>query len=236
MDDLEFRRALLADPKSTDTQVLDAIASDPKKLAFSNELKQLNQKMLEASQIKVPDGLAHRLLLRQSMAQHTQRRSRRKYMQFAMAASIAMVFGLSFVFWQQPSNSLSLSEHAIAHVIMEGNYALGANEDITMQQVNLKLARFGGEFTSQVSQVYYANYCDFNNVKSLHLVMQGESGKVSVFIVPHEQAFKADNLTEGKWNSQSFDFSTASLVVVSEAPADASSMKEKLVKSLIFSA
>jgi hypothetical protein len=235
MDDLEFRRALLADPKCAEPLVLEAIANDPKKLALCNELKQLNQKMTEASRIKVPDGLAHRLLLRQSMAAHQQRRSRNKYIQLAMAASIAFVFGLSFVFWQQ-SNVLSLSENAIAHVLHEGDYALGANEDISIQQVNLKLARFGGEFTSQVSQVYYANYCDFNNVVSLHLVMQGESGKVSVFIVPHEQAYKTDNLTEGKWNSQSIDFSRASLVVVSEHASETVTMKEKLAKNLIFSA
>lgn len=235
MDDLEFRRALLADPKTNDAQVLDAIAKDSKKLAFCNELKQLNQKMTEASQVKVPDGLAHRLLLRQSMAAHQQRRSRNRFIQLAMAASIAFVFGVSFIFWQQ-SNVLSLSQNAIAHVIKEGDYALGANEDISIQQVNLKLARFGGEFTTKVGQVYYANYCDFNNVMSLHLVMQGESGKVSVFIVPHEQSYKADNLTEGKWTSQSYDLSRASLVVVSEQAADAATMKEKLAKSLIFSA
>ena len=235
MDDLEFRRALLADPKCDEPQVLDAIAKDPQKQAFSNELKQLNQKMTEASHIKVPDGLAHRLLLRQSMALHQKRRSRNRVIQLAMAASIALIFGLSFVFWQQ-SSVLSLSENAIAHVLQEGDYALGANEDISIQQVNLKLARFGGELTTKVGQVYYANFCDFNNVKSLHLVMQGESGKVSVFIVPHEQPYKADNLTEGKWTSQSYDLSRASLVVVSDQPSDIVNMKEKLVKSLIFSA
>ena len=236
MDDLEFRRALLADPKCNDPEILDAIASDIKKQAFSQELKLLNQKMTEASQINVPDGLAHRLLLRQSMVEYQQQRGKRHYLQLAMAASIAFVFGLSFIFWQQPASVLSLSEHAIAHVIMEGDYALGANEDISLQQVNLKLARFGGEFTTQLGQVYYANFCDFNNVKSLHLVMQGDTGKVSVFIVPHQQAFKADNLSEGKWTSQSVDMHKASLVVVSDQAADIGKMKEKLAQSLIFSA
>lgn len=236
MDDLEFRRALLADPKCSDPAILEAIASDSQKQAFSQELKRLDQKMTQASQIKVPDGLAHRLLLRQSMAAHKQQRSKRRYAQFAMAASVAVAFGISFMLWQPTQRVLSLSEHAIAHVEMEGDYALGANEDISIQQVNLKLARFGAEMTNQVSQVYYANYCDFNNVKSLHLVMQGESGKVSVFIVPHQQDFKADDLHQGKWTSQSVDFSKASLVVVSEQTADVSRMKEKLSESLIFSA
>jgi t-SNARE complex subunit (syntaxin) len=41
MDELEFRRTLYADPHCTDDKVLAAIADDPKKQAFSQELKQL---------------------------------------------------------------------------------------------------------------------------------------------------------------------------------------------------
>lgn len=236
MDDLEFRRTLLADPKCNDPQVVDAIAADPQKKALWNDLQQLNQKMIRASQVEVPDGLAHRLLLKQSMSEHTKRRNTKRYIRYALVASIAFTFGMTYLSWQQQHQVMSLSEHAIAHVLHEGDYALGANEDISLQQVNQKLARFGGELTAQVGQIYYANFCDFNNIKSLHLVMQGESGKVSVFIVPHEQAYKTDNLKEGIWNSQSVDFSRTSLVVVSAQKSDAIDMKQKISAHLLFTA
>ena len=60
MDDLEFRRSLLADPKLHDPNVIDAMAKDPTKQAFWQELKQLNNKMEQADKIDVPEGLAHR--------------------------------------------------------------------------------------------------------------------------------------------------------------------------------
>jgi hypothetical protein len=234
MDDLEFRRSLLADPKLHDPNVIDAMAKDPKKQAFWHELKQLNHKMEQAAKVDVPEGLAHRLLLRQNM-QVQQQKHKRNIWQFAMAASVVFVVGLSVIFWQQ-SQILSLSEYGIAHVLHEGDYALGANEDISLQQVNAKLARFGGELVSNVGQVYYSNFCDFNNIKSLHLVMQGEQGKVSVFIVPHSEAYAVDSLSEGRWKSQAMDLQKASIVVVGEEDQSINVMKEKLAKNIVFSA
>lgn len=236
MDDLEFRRSALADPTTIDQRLHDAAANDVKKQEFLTEIKLLNNKMTEASKVAVPDGLAHRLLLRQSMEiQATKRQRNKNIVQLALAASIAFVLGIGVTNWQF-SSAMSLSEYGIAHVLHEGDYALNASEDITLAQVNAKLVRFGGEFSANAGRIYYANFCDFDNVKSLHLVMQGESGKVSVFVVPHGNAQATDKAVVGKWNSQSFDLNKASLVIVSDVPSDVLKMKEKLTKSLQFSA
>lgn len=235
MDDLEFRRTVLADPNCKEPKVLSAIASDAAKQDFVNEIKQLNNKMINASKVSVPDGLAHRLLLRQTMTNHAEKRNRSRIIQLALAASIAFILGISVTNWQNLQTE-SLSEHGIAHVIHEGDYALKANEDISLAQVNAKLVRFGGEMTTNAGRIYYANFCDYDKIKSLHLVMQGDSGKVSVFIVPHGKSYITDSAVQGKWNSQTFDMSKASLVVVSDVPSDVVKMREKLAKSILFSA
>ena len=164
-----------------------------------------------------------------------QQKHKRNMWQFAMAASVVFVVGLSVIFWQQ-SQILRLSEYGIAHVLHEGDYALGADEDISLQQVNAKLARFGGELVGNVGQVYYSNFCDFNHIKSLHLVMQGEQGKVSVFVVPHNDAYAIDSLHEGRWKSEAMNLQKASIVVVGEEDQSVKAMKEKLAKNMVFSA
>ncbi|MGO4892416.1 DUF3379 family protein [Flavobacterium sp. W21_SRS_FM6] len=233
MDELEFRRAVLADPN--DKELAKATADDLKKQAFVKEIKQLDKKITEASNIPVPDGLAHRLLLRQTMAVHTQKRQRSHFIQLALAASVAFILGISVTQWQF-KEAASLSEYGIAHVLHEGDYALGASEDISLSQVNAKLARFGGEMTANTGQIYYANFCDFDNIKSLHLVMQGDNGKVSVFIVPNMQGYAIDSAVKGKWNSEAYNLSKASLVIVSDVPSDVARMRDRLSKSIQFSA
>ncbi len=235
MDELEFRRTLYADPNCTDDVVLAAIAEDPKKQEFYKELKQLNKKMQNASQVKVPDDFVHKLIMRQTMQSHKSNKTRHS-IQLAMAASVAFVVGVSFTMWQQ-SNLLDLSKQAIAHVHYEGGYALDAQENFSLQQVNAKLAQFGGEFTEELGHVYYANFCDFEKVRSLHMVMQGENGKVSVFVIPHDDTHNARNSASGKgYKSQAIDVKGASIVVVGEEDANVQKMKEQLKRKIRFSA
>ena len=70
MDELEFRRTLYADPYCKDDEVLAAIAGDPKKQVFCKELKQLDKNMQQASQVKVPDDLMHKLILLRDKAKN----------------------------------------------------------------------------------------------------------------------------------------------------------------------
>lgn len=235
MDELEFRRTLYADPNSTDEEILAAIADDPKKQAFCKELKQLDKSMQLATQVKIPNDLVHKLILRQTMQSHKSSKVRNR-IQLAMAASVAFVVGVSFTMWQQ-NNILDLSKQAIAHVHYEGDYALQAQENITLQQVNAKLAKFGGRFSEDIGRVYYANFCDFENVRSLHMVVEGENGKVSVFVVPHDNTHLAQGSSRDKrYISQAIDLKRASIIVVGQEGANVSKMKEQLNRKIHFSA
>lgn len=235
MDDLEFRRTLYADPNDINDEIREAIAKDPKKQDFHNEVKLLDSKMRKASQVDVPSDLVHKLILRQTMQSHKANK-KRNIVQLAMAASVAFVAGISFTLWQQ-SHLLDLSKQAIAHVKYEGSYALDAQENVSLQQVNAKLAKFGGELSDDIGRIYYANFCDFENVRSLHMVVEGEDGKLTVFVVPHDD----EHLTEGfsrdnQYDSQAVDFNRASIIVVGEDGVNINKMKEKLSKKLQFSA
>ncbi len=235
MDDLEFRRLLYVDPKTDNPDVQKAALEDPKKKQFIQELRKLDKKMARAAQVEVPADLASKLILRQTMQSHkaNQKRSR---IQLALAASVAFVVGVSFTMWQQ-SNLIGLSEHAIAHVIAEGDYALGANEDISVSQVNAKLASFGAELSGNIGQIYYANFCDFDDIRSLHMVMQVGGEKVTVFVVPHGENYDHSSINNNpKYNSQTVEHQRASLVVVGEAGSDVSKAKQTLSQKIKFSA
>jgi hypothetical protein len=208
---------------------------DPAKKDFYNELQCLDKKMRAATKVEVPRDLAHKLILRQTMQTHRAKKSR-NLIQLAMAASIAFVAGVSFTLWQQ-SNLLDISKQAIAHVYHEGDYALGASENLSLQQVNAKLATFGGELTEDIGRVYYANFCDFEDVRSLHMVVEGAQGRVTVFVIPHDDKHLVDGISrDTRFNSQAMDFQKASIIVVGEEGENMSEMKQKLIQKIQFSA
>ena len=70
MDDLEFRRTIYADPNCNDERVKEAAAKDPAKQEFWAEQKRIDASLKAAMKVDVPDDLANKLILRQTMQTH----------------------------------------------------------------------------------------------------------------------------------------------------------------------
>lgn len=233
MDDLEFRRTIYADPHSQDPNLKQAIEDDASRQAFWNDVKGLDQKIKQAAKVDVPEGLAHSLILRQSISSHRKQKKRTR-VHLALATSVAFTLGVSFTLFQQ-HNSVNLSEHALAHVYHEQEYALKVDENVSIQQVNAKLASMGGEFTADIGRVYYANFCDFEKIRSLHMVIEGEEGRVSVFLVPHTGSQTLDGqFKDQRFNGVGIDLGHASMVLVGEKGEAMEKLENKLSKKLNF--
>lgn len=237
MDDLQFRRTIYANPNCADEDVKQAAEKDSAKQKFWREVKELDAAIVKASNIRVPENLAEKLILKQSIqSQKIQRRKTRIHL--ATAASIAFIVGLSFSLFQQPAK-IDLGEHAIAHVTQEANgYALNVNGDFSLENVNFQLANLGAEFTQDIGRIYYANFCNFQNIRSFHMVLESENGdKVTVFVVPHSndmrtvRSFTGSNLAGKMFKSQQTD-----IIIVGEQVNSVDKVKDKLQKNMQFSA
>ncbi|MGB1199089.1 MAG: DUF3379 family protein [Thalassotalea sp.] len=199
MDDLQFRRSLYADPKNSDDELLAALAKDPAKQKFAQELNALDEKIAQALNVPVPDGLAQQLMLKQSLASHQQRK-RKTRVQLALAASIAMTFGIAFSLMQFSPAYTSLSDYAFAHVEHEAQYFNNNDQArVSLASLNQKMSSFDGAFTSAFGELIAVNFCRFDSVKSLHLVFKGQSSPVNIFVVPNNEYL---NLNEHFENSK----------------------------------
>ena len=236
MDDLQFRRTIYADPNCSDEEVRQAAAEDPAKQEFWNELKQLEAGIQQASRVEVPEGLAERLILRQTMQRH-QKQKRRNRVHLALAASVAFAFGVSFTMWQQ-QQGIDLSEHALAHVYHEADgFALKVDGDVGLTQVNAKLASMGAELSERVGRIYFANYCEFEGVRSFHMVLEGENGKVTVFVIPAKEGHElVERFSDGRMHGEIIDLSKARLIFVGEEGKSFDGLKTRFKKKMLFSA
>ncbi len=66
MDDLEFRRRLLADPQDQDPELLDAKRSSTANQSLASELEQLDAMIDQALRVDVPDDLVDKVLFKQT--------------------------------------------------------------------------------------------------------------------------------------------------------------------------
>ncbi|QDZ90473.1 DUF3379 domain-containing protein [Shewanella decolorationis] len=234
MDELKFRRQAYEDPHNQDPEFVVQMQESAENQAFVAELKRLDTKLINALKVDVPEDLADKLILRQQLQQHHKQRRQTGFL-VAMAASIAFIVGISFSLLRL--GPVDLAEHALAHVYHEG-VALQVDQNVDFTQVNAQLASMNNlgnaKFTEQPGKVYYTSYCDFQGVKSLHLVLQAEKGKVTLFIVPIEKRMVLDNtFADGKYQGMGFEAGDAYILLVGEDKTDLSFVKDEIKNTFI---
>lgn len=199
MDELEFRRRIMSDPKQRDSQINEAIKADSKNAKFADDILELDTLIANAMKVDVPDGLADRILFNQSAAIKEDNVVRPTFVKraMAMAASVAFVAGLLVgqVNWGNlvvsPANA-NLADTAIQHVFDEKGFVFVLDEQVQSSQINAKMVPFKKHLIEQFPyHVYYLNHCGFGDANAVHMVFKGTQGKVTLFLtgIASENAF-----------------------------------------------
>ncbi|GLS89058.1 hypothetical protein GCM10007916_01250 [Psychromonas marina] len=189
MDDILFRHTATATPNDKSDDFLQRLADSDKDKAMVKEAKQFDANLKAILKVDVPEGLADKILLEQSFAIEKERIMSGRW-HIAIAASIAFIVGITLPLLNNFSHSPSdIGEVAMQHVQAEYYFTAQSNERADLKMVNAKLARYGAKAHGGLGEVTYVNYCSLDGTPALHMVVQGEKGQITVFIVPGDADF-----------------------------------------------
>ncbi len=236
MDDLQYRRSIYADPSCQDEDILAAQQADPAKKEFAQELSQLDERLRQAMKVPVPDGLCEKLILRQTLASHQQKK-RKSRVHLALAASVAIIAGLAVNYLQFSSSFTNLGDYALAHVYHEqGDFSNYDKNQVSLTSLNQKMIAFNGSFEQSLGQLISADYCRFDGMKSLHLVFKGVTDTVTVFIVPkNEQLAFKEYFSDSKLQGESIGFKNANVIVVADKNESLSQWQRAISDNITWS-
>lgn len=236
MDDLLFRRNIYADPKTTDPDVISAKNSDPAKQKFAHELEQLDQKIFDALNVPVPEELSEKLILRQSLASHQQQKKSTR-IKLAVAASVAFAIGLTVNQLQFSHAYSSIGDYAIAHTNHEAKqFSNNTEANVTLTALNKKMASFNGQFSADLGELIMAEFCRFDGMKSLHLVLKGQNSPVNIYVVPaNDHLAYMKEFTNGELNGVVNDFKASQIIVVGDTQEPLQQWQEKINQNIRWS-
>jgi len=198
MDDILFRHTATATPNEKSEKFLQRLADSDSDKAFVKQAKQFDADLQALLKIDLPDDLSDKILLEQSFVLENERRTSGRW-HIAIAASIAFIIGISLPLLNNFNPSpLDIGEVAMQHVKAEYYFTAQSNERADLKMVNAKLARYGAKAHDELGDVTYVNYCNFKGTPALHMVMQGEKGQITVFVVPGDANF----IETEKFNNQ----------------------------------
>ncbi len=217
MDDLQFRRALYIDPKNQDPEIIAAQQSDASKKQFAHDICQLDKHIEQALKVPVPDDLCDKLILRQSLANHQIHKKKTRF-HIAIAASVAILGGILLNFMQASTAYSTMGDYALAHAYYEqGTFSNNSGNQVSLTALNQKMSAFNGKFKQAFGTLISADYCRFGGVKSLHLVFQGKTNPVDIFVTPksEELTFIA-SFNDKNLHGTSLAFTQGNIIVVAD--------------------
>lgn len=202
MDDLEFRRRILSDPKHKDEEIRQALADNSSNQKFVEDVLDLDDKIRQAMNIEVPEDLADKILFNLTSNAVEDKVIKQSFARKAMAlaASVAFTAGLLVgqVNWGKifvtPAQA-TLADTAIEHILHEEPFVRHLDEDVPSGFINAKLAPMQFQFNNNFPyHVYYLNHCGFGESNAVHMVFRGTKGKVTLFItgIPSEKTIDFD--------------------------------------------
>lgn len=197
---IEYRNLIGGDPGWRDAAVAAHRLACRGCAAFSREVEGLDRSLAAALAVPVPEGLAHRVVLK-ATADAVPSATR-----WAVAAAAAFAFIVAGAVWFAPAARLdrgaaALAGEVLAHARHEPASWAPALQPVTSVQLRNVLALGEAELLDEarLGMVSYATVCPLRGRQVPHLTVQSVAGPAMVLLLPdeplaREQALDADGL------------------------------------------
>jgi hypothetical protein len=191
----------------------------------------LEARLQNVMQVDVPDGLASRILLRQSV-EH-KRAGRMKWSYFAVAASIIFAGVLTVFLQTTPVFEQPIEQLALQHVYAEEKHLADRN-NIPLAELNSVLQVANVQFREQNSTIHYAGKCDIRNDAGAHVVMAGEQGPVTLLFIPGEHVSVRQQLDDAHYKVVVTPIKSGSLAIIGDRAESLLRLEQQLRQNMVF--
>lgn len=182
MNCIEFRRMLLIEPASVDAEFAEHRRACPSCADAVERSAHFERRLRAAINIDVPENLASRILLKQSFEPRVARPWWRRRGVYALAASLLLALGLVGLQLNSHVQERRLSEEFVA-LVNGAPYALTLSKPISSREITAALQPTGLDLEGSIGKVTFAGRCLVRGKVSGHIVLQGETAPVTVFLI-----------------------------------------------------
>jgi hypothetical protein len=187
----DYRRALLADPRAVPEQLLAHARECAECMTYAERAARFEARLARAMRLEVADAEAAHSgadvipLRRPRAARGSARQPAARSRWLAIAASFAVAAATAGLLWVAVPRS-SLAGDVVTHMAGEPAAWQVTNAAVPPAQLGAVLANTHMRLEPDAGLVSYASSCEFRGHLVPHLVVQDQSGPVTVMVLVHE--------------------------------------------------
>lgn len=198
MNCMEFRRRLSTALEDSDAELRDHAAECAACAAFAERTKRFDSLLVRAVRVPVPEGLSARVLLANEFHDPSAPRLRRRRV-LAIAASAVIASVATGVAWWSMDRPDPLAEEIIA-LVNTSSFALQAEGPVSDDALKAALEPAGVHLSRPIGDVTFAGPCIVRGSLAGHVVVRGQSAKVTLLFMPKEHVTKRSEFSSYHFN------------------------------------
>ena len=228
----EFKRMLGAEPRSRDPELMHARESAPEFEAAAVEAEQFETGLERAVMIPTPDGLLEDLkALSQQPVNYDQPR---RWWPMALAASVLMAVGAAGLTWNLNQGWDSVEDNVMDHYRHDGSQAITLAGTGSAGDVQALLAELDVQALPALAGIVgVIKNCPTPDGKGIHMILNTESGPVTVFYMPETRVKDRENLAFDGINAILVELQRGSAAIIGPDQQLVSSLHDVIQDSLI---
>lgn len=232
MNCLEFRRLCLADPATQDTEFIRHKRDCVRCAAFASDVMGLDRDLLGALRIAVPDNLASRIILRQSLDRDASRVRQRRGV-YMLVAGLLLAVGLAAAAVFLTAHAPSLERRVLAHIETEREL-LSTRQDVGQTELTHVLDAVGVVLKGNPGKVRHASLCHLSKNVGAHLVFDGDKGPVIVLLSPREFVSKPITIHSEKLEGVILPTRNGSMALVGQHGENLREIEQKIRQAVAW--
>ena len=183
MNCVEFRRTCLEQGLALGADGNDHREHCRECQRFYQKQSQFESQLAQALKIPAPEGLQSRIKLRKSFA------PRWTVRHFAIAATLLLAIGGGLRLFYGPA---PLDQALLAHALESHAYRTAADAPMPLAKVSQIAAGLGAQIgnaqqNGSLADVRYAGHCRIHGRLALHMLVNTDMGRYTLFLMPHHQ-------------------------------------------------
>ena len=198
MDCGHYRRAMLAEPSNDDAELRRHLATCPECTRYAEQLRRFEGRLDRALRVEMnPPLMEQRVVtpLRAARPRGTRPWDPPHRRWLAAAASVLLGTAIAVSLWLAAPGR-SLAADVVQHMAEEPNAWARTEIPVPEPRLDKVLIDSHVRFRLSAGVVSYANSCSFRGHRVPHLVVQTDSGPVTVMVLTHEALRSAMRFNE----------------------------------------
>jgi hypothetical protein len=222
MNCLDVRRAVGAEPALRDAGIEEHLRACPACTEFAHQLQVLDRRLVEALAVAVPARPRRAPALSQAFAPPRR---------WALAASVLLAVGVAFAVWLAFPRS-SLAADLVSHATHEPESWSSEGRVVSAEELAQVLRGAGLPVDADLGRVTYARSCWFRGHLVPHLVVQDESGPITLLLLSEERIGRETRFSEGGYSGVILPAAHGSVAVLAQVDTRLDTVATRAVRAL----